>query len=68
MPPGHPPIIEVTEVTAVTTEARGLDDVTLGVVGEAESLHENQLPVHYQVVSNITVIGRVYQQQCRGAG
>ena len=65
MPPGKTPIFEVTEVVAVPTECLGLDDVTLSVVGQAESLHENQLPVSYQVVGNIPVIGRVYQQQWR---
>ena len=46
----------------------GLDDVALSVVGEAESLHQNQLPVGDQVIANISVIGRVYQQQWRGVG
>ena len=65
MPPGKTPIFEVTEVVAVPTESLGLNDVTLSVVVEAESLHENQLPVRYQVVTNIAVVGRVYQQQRR---
>ena len=39
----------------------GLDDVALSVVGEPESLHQNQLPVGDQVIANISVIGRVYQ-------
>ena len=68
LPPGQAPIIEVTEVVAVLTESLGLEDVALSVVGEAESLHQNQLPVGYQVITNIAVIGRVYQQQCRGVG
>ena len=65
MPPSQTPIIEVTEVVAAPTKSLGLEDVTLSVVGQAESLHENQLPVSYQVVGNIPVIGRVYQQQWR---
>ena len=68
MPPGQTSVIEVTEVVAVLTATLGLFDVTLSVVGEAESLHQNQLPVGYQVIANISVIGRVYQQQCRGVG
>ena len=68
MPPSQTPIIEVTEVVAVLTESLGLEDVTLSVVGEAESLHEDQLPVSYQVITNIPVVGWVYQQQCRGVG
>ena len=68
LPPGKTPIFEVTEVVAAPTECLGLDDVTLSVVGQAESLHENQLPVCYQVVTNIPVVGRVYQQQWRGVG
>ena len=66
LPPGQAPVIEVTEVVAVLTKSLGLEDVTLSVVGEAESLHENQLPVSYQVVTNVYTIGRVYQQQWRG--
>ena len=68
MPPGQAPVIEVTEVIAVLTEARRLDDVTLGVVGQTEPLHQNQLPVRYQVITDISVVGRVDQQQCRGFG
>ena len=68
MPPSQTSIIEVTEVVAAPTKSLGLEDVTLSVVGEAESLHENQLPVSYQVVTNIPVVGRVYQQQWRGVG
>ena len=68
LPPSQTPIIEVTEVVAVLTESLGLEDVTLSVVGEAESLHEDQLPVSYQVITNIPVVGWVYQQQCRGVG
>ena len=68
MPPGQTPVTEVTEVVAVPTESLGLDDVTLGVVGEAEPLHEDQLPVGYQVVTNIAVVGRVHQQQWRRVG
>ena len=65
LPPSQAPVIEVTEVVAVLTESLGLEDVTLSVVGEAESLHQNQLPVGYEVITNIAVIGRVYQQQWR---
>ena len=68
MPPGQTPVIEVTEVFAALTESLGLFDVALSVVGQAESLHQNQLPVGYEVVTNIAVIGRVYQQQCGGVG
>ena len=41
LPPSHAPVIEVTEVVAVLTAALGLVNVTLSVVGEAESLHQN---------------------------
>ena len=68
MPPGQTPVIDVTEVVAALTESLGLEDVALSVVGQAESLHQNQLPVGYEVITNIAVIGRVYQQQCRGVG
>ena len=66
LPPSQAPFIKVTEVATALTATPGLDDVALSVVGEAESLHENQLPIGYQVITNIPVIGRVYQQQCCG--
>ena len=56
------------EVVTVPTEALGLYDVTLGVVTVAESLHEDQLPVRYQVVTHIDAVGGVYQQQRGGVG
>ena len=60
LPPGQAPVLELTEVVAALTETHGLVNVTLSMVGEAESLHENQLAVRYEVVTNITMIGRVY--------
>ena len=68
MPPGQASVREVGEVVTVPTEALGLYDVTLGVVTEAESLHEDKLSVRYQVVTHIDAVGGVYQQQRGGVG
>ena len=68
MPPGHSSVWEVSEVPTALTEALGLYNVTLGVVTEPQPLHQDQLPVGYQIVANIDTIGWVYQQQRRGTG